>query len=187
MGSQVTALGFSTAYARNPEADEGSSTRPFHINAVSGTARARLQVRHTVDVDAEALLPALREHLRARGLHQVQVLPVQDRDAFLASRTSATDPWVTRVAASMERTAGRRPNIVPNIGASGPSELFRQALGTPILWLPFSYGGCNQHGPDEHGLQSLFRDGLGVMAGLWWDIGADKKLEPEQIPVTRDL
>ena len=141
------------------------------VNAVSGTARARLQLRHTVDVDADAILPSLREHLRARGLHQVQVLPVQDRDAFLASRTPATDPWVRRVAASMERTAGRPPNIVPNIGASGPSELFREALGTPVLWLPFSYGGCNQHGPDEQGLQSLFRDGLGVMTGLWWDIG----------------
>jgi hypothetical protein len=73
----------------------------------------------------------------------------------------------------MQRTAGRRPNIVPNIGASGPSEFFRQALGTPVMWIPLSYGGCSQHGPNEHGLGSLFREGLGLVAGLWWDFGAE--------------
>ena len=143
------------------------------VNAVAGSARARIQVRHTVDVAADGLLSALRTHLDAQGLDQVQVLPVQERDAFPASRTDPGDPWVQRVVRSMARTAGRQPNLVPNIGASGPSELFRQELGTAVIWLPFSYGGCNQHGPDEHGLGSLFREGLGLMAGLWWDIGAE--------------
>jgi hypothetical protein len=71
----------------------------------------------------------------------------------------------------MQRTAGRPPNIIPNIGASGPSEYFKQVLGVPVMWIPQSYGGCGQHGPDEHGLGSLFRDGLGLMAGVFWDIG----------------
>lgn len=142
------------------------------VNAVSGTARARLQVRHTVDVAAEGLVGALRAHLDRGGFGEVEVVPVQERDVFPASRTPSDDPWVRRVVDSMARTAGRAPNVVPNIGASGPSELFRQELGTPIIWIPFSHGGCNQHGPDEHGLASLFRDGLGLMAGVWWDLGA---------------
>ena len=148
------------------------------VNAVSGSARCRLQIRHTVDVPGADLVPALRRHLDERGLHQVQVLPVTDRNAFAPSRTSADDPWVQRVVRSMALTSGRAPNVVPNIGASGPSEVFRQVLGTPILWLPFSHGGCNQHGPDEHGLGSLFRDGLGTMAGLWWDLG-DETIAPD--------
>lgn len=143
------------------------------VNAVSGTARARLQVRHTVDVSADCLLDALRAHLDVNGFGEVQVVAVQERDAFPASRTPLDDPWVRRVVRSMSDTAGRPPNLVPSIGASGPSELFRQELGTSVLWLPFSYGGCNQHGPDEHGLGSLFREGLGLMAGLWWDIGTE--------------
>ena len=143
------------------------------VNAVAGAARARIQVRHTVDVAADGLLPALRAHLDSLGFDTVQVLPVQERDAFPASRTAPDDAWVQRVIRSMAVTSGRNPNVVPNIGASGPSELFRQELGTPVIWLPFSYGGCNQHGPDEHGLGSLFREGLGLMAGLWWDIGAE--------------
>jgi acetylornithine deacetylase/succinyl-diaminopimelate desuccinylase-like protein len=150
------------------------------VNAVSGKASARIQVRHTVDVPADGLLDALRKHLDEQGFQNVQVLSVQERDAFPASRTSFDDPWVKRIVDSITRTSGRSPNMVPNIGASGPSELFRQELGTPVLWLPFSYGGCNQHGPDEHGLGSLFREGLGLMAGIWWDFGEidDKRRPP---------
>ena len=143
------------------------------VNAVAGSARARIQVRHTVDVAADGLLGALRVHLDGKGFGNVQVVPVQERDAFPASRTASDDPWVQRVIRSMTATSGRPPNVVPNIGASGPSELFRQELSTPVIWVPFSYGGCNQHGPDEHGLASLFREGLGLMAGIWWDIGAE--------------
>lgn len=143
------------------------------VNAVAGSARARIQVRHTVDVAASGLVDALRRHLDEQGFPEVQIVPVQERDAFPASRTDPDDPWVERIVRSMTLTSGRSVNVIPNIGASGPSELFRQELGTPIIWLPFSYGGCNQHGPDEHGLGSLFREGLGLMAGLWWDIGEE--------------
>lgn len=143
------------------------------VNAVGGSARARIQVRHTVDVSAEGLVPSLRTHLDAHGFSMVQIRPVTERQQFLASRTDPDDPWVQRTVRSMERTAGRRANIVPNIGASGPSELFRQTLGTPVIWIPLSYGGCSQHGPNEHGLGSLFREGLGLVAGLWWDFGAE--------------
>jgi len=136
------------------------------VNAVGGTARARLQVRHTVDVQTDAIIPALRAHLDRHGLQAVGIEPIVERDRFPASRTEPDDPWVQLVAGSMAATAGRSPNIIPNIGASGPSEYFKKILGTPIMWIPHSYGGCGQHGPDEHGLGSLFRDGLGLMAGI---------------------
>jgi acetylornithine deacetylase/succinyl-diaminopimelate desuccinylase-like protein len=119
------------------------------VNAVGGTARARIQVRHTVDVASENVVPALRAHLDANGFHNVAIEPIVERDLFPASRTDPSEPWVQRVAASMERTAGHAPNIIPNIGASGPSEYFRRTLGTPIMWIPHSYPGCGQHGPDE--------------------------------------
>jgi acetylornithine deacetylase/succinyl-diaminopimelate desuccinylase-like protein len=141
------------------------------VNAVAGNARARVQIRHTVDVKAETIVPALRAHLDAQGLGVVQIVQVTERDAFPASRTDPDDPWVRLVVRSMQQTAGRAPNIIPNIGASGPSEYFKQVLGVPVMWIPQSYGGCGQHGPDEHGLGSLFRDGLGLMAGVFWDIG----------------
>lgn len=147
----------------------GSPDAP--VNAVAGTARARLQVRHTVDIDAARIIPALREHLAAHGFAAVRVEPVMERDAFPASRTDPDEPWVQRVVASLAETAGRAPNVIPNSSGSNPSQIFREELGTPVIWIPHSYAGCHQHGPDEHGLGSLLREGLGLMAGVWWDIG----------------
>jgi len=147
----------------------GSPDAP--VNAVAGTARARLQVRHTVDVPAETIVPALRAHLGAQGFADVQVVPVMERDAFPASRTDPDEPWVKCVVASLAETAGRAPNVIPNSSGSNPSQIFKEELGTPVIWIPNSYAGCHQHGPDEHGLGSLLREGLGLMAGLWWDIG----------------
>jgi acetylornithine deacetylase/succinyl-diaminopimelate desuccinylase-like protein len=140
-------------------------------NAVQGEARARLQVRHCADIRGADIVPALRRHLDAQGFQIVRIEPVMERDMFGASRTDPDDPWVGFVAASMQRSAGRAPNIVPNSSGSNPSDMFQEELGLPVIWIPNSYAGCNQHGPDEHALAPLLREGLGLMAGLWWDIG----------------
>lgn len=147
------------------------------VPAVAGFAKARIQLRHTIDTRAEDVAPALRRHLDAHGFPEVEVHLVSERDMFPPSRTDPEDPWVKLVAASMERTMSQAPNIIPTIGASGPSEFFKQALGVPVMWLPQSYGGCGQHGPDEHGLIGLFDDGLAMMTGVFWDIGASPGTE----------
>ena len=142
------------------------------VPAVSGFAKARIQLRHTIDTDADEVAPALRRHLDEHGFQEVKVELVSERDMFPPSRTDPEDPWVKLVAASIERTMAQVPNIIPTIGASGPSEYFKQILGVPVIWLPQSYGGCGQHGPDEHGLIDLYRDGLAMMSGVFWDIGS---------------
>jgi len=45
-------------------------------------------------------------------------------------------------------------------------------LGLPTIWVPHSYPGCSQHAPNEHVPVALVRQALGLMAGLYWDIGA---------------
>ncbi|HWX47306.1 MAG TPA: M20/M25/M40 family metallo-hydrolase [Roseomonas sp.] len=140
-------------------------------NAVQPEARARLQVRHTADVKGADIIPALRRHLDAHGFEKIAIVPAMEDDVFSASRTDPDHPWVRAVAASVERTYGRAPNILPNSSGSNPSEIFVDELGTPVIWIPNSYAGCNQHGPDEHALAPLLRDGLGIIAGIWWDIG----------------
>ncbi|WP_118135480.1 M20 family metallopeptidase [Oceanicella sp. SM1341] len=140
------------------------------VNGVQPDARATCQIRHTADVDAEGFLPALRAHLDARGFHQVEIT---DRRAnrFPAWRTDPENPWVERVLASVTRTMGTRPTLMPNSSGGLPSEIFARHLGCPVIWIPHSYGGCRQHGPDEHVLVPILREGLSIMAGLFWDIG----------------
>jgi acetylornithine deacetylase/succinyl-diaminopimelate desuccinylase-like protein len=140
------------------------------VNGVQPDARARCQIRFTADVDREALLPALRRHLDAHGLGQVRIEPVAT-NAFPAWRTDPEDPWVAWTVTSVERTLGERPNLVPNSSGGLPSELFARHLGLPVIWIPHSYGGCCQHGPNEHLLEPLAREALAIMAGLFFDLG----------------
>jgi hypothetical protein len=61
--------------------------------------------------------------------------------------------------------------VLPNLGGSLPNDVFADVLGLPTVWIPHSYAGCSQHAPDEHLLGSVAREALGLMAGLWWDLG----------------
>ena len=149
------------------------SGRPENpVNAVAPNARAHCQLRYTVDCDPAAFEPALRAHLDAAGFHQVQVENAAVR--MPASRTDPAHPWVARVArvaASLARTLGRPPQLIPNSGGGLPGDVFVDHLGVPLVWIPHSYNGCKQHGPDEHLLIAPAREGMAMMAGLWWDLG----------------
>jgi hypothetical protein len=46
--------------------------------------------------------------------------------------------------------------------------------------VPHSYSGCSQHAPNEHLLAPIAREGLGIMAGLFWDLGDQNTKRPPQ-------
>ncbi|CAN5743007.1 M20 family metallopeptidase [soil metagenome] len=140
------------------------------VNAVPGTARATCQLRYVVGVDGARILPALREHLDRHGLDDIEVEQMK-RGFFSATRTDPDNPWVRLVAASIERTTGRRPAILPKRGGSLPNEVFATTLGMPTVWVPHSHPSCSQHAPNEHMLASIAEEGLAMMAGVFWDIG----------------
>jgi acetylornithine deacetylase/succinyl-diaminopimelate desuccinylase-like protein len=146
----------------------GTPDRP--VNAIPGTARAHCQLRYVVGTDVDDIIPALRRHLDRQGLHQVTLRPGRG-SFFAASRLDPSDPWVTWTKQSIERTTGRAPTVLPNLGGSLPNDIFADVLDLKTLWVPHSYAGCSQHAPDEHLLASIAREGLGLMAGLFWDLG----------------
>ncbi|MEM7271305.1 MAG: M20 peptidase family dipeptidase, partial [Pseudomonadota bacterium] len=148
--------------------DSGDPQRP--VNAIQPMARAHCQLRFVVGTDADDILPALRRHLDAQGHDRVQIVS-DDGVSFSATRLDPDHPWAQWVAASMERTTGKRPMVVPNLGGSLPNEEFAETLGMPTIWIPHSHTGCSQHAPNEHGLASILREGLALMAGVWWDLG----------------
>ncbi|MEE8271780.1 MAG: M20 family metallopeptidase [Alphaproteobacteria bacterium] len=141
------------------------------VNGVQPEAWARCQLRFSADVDPHGFLPALRRHLDRHGLAQVEVRDA-DQGYFPAWRTDPRDPWVEWAVGSIAATTGERPNLVPNSAGGLPSEIFGRTLGVPVLWVPHSYTGCCQHGPNEHVLAPIMRDGLRIMTGLFWDLGA---------------
>ena len=148
-----------------------STGNPQHpANAIPPQARATCQVRYVAGTDPRQLLPTLRRHLDAHGFSLV-TLGSRREEYFSATRLDPENPWVRWAAGSIEETIGERPTILPNIGGTLPNEVFAEILGMPTLWVPHSYTACSQHAPDEHLLAPIVREGLRVMAGLFWDLG----------------
>ncbi|HYZ21853.1 MAG TPA: M20 family metallopeptidase [Rhodopila sp.] len=146
------------------------SGRPENpVNAVAPSARAHCQIRYTVDSDPATFEPALRRHLDEHGFPEVRIENAGIR--MPASRTDPAHPWVRWAAASIERSLGKPVQVIPNSSGGLPGDVFVDYLGVPLVWIPHSYNGCKQHGPDEHLLVQPAREGLIAYTGLWWDLG----------------
>lgn len=153
---EVLALG-----AGNPE-------RP--VNAIPGRASAHLQLRFVPDCEPDGFVTALRAHLDVNGFGRVAIVPAKSA-TMRATRLDPDNPWVASVAASIARTTGTAPVILPGIGGSLPNDCFADVLGLPTVWIPHSCPGCSQHAPDEHLLAPVAREALAIMTGLWYDLG----------------
>ncbi|RPI43498.1 MAG: M20 peptidase family dipeptidase [Betaproteobacteria bacterium] len=140
------------------------------VNAIPGHAVAHCQIRFVAGTDPEALVPALRRHLDEHGFPMV-ALELSRKSFSAATRLDPDNPWVRWAARSIERSLGVRPAVLPNLGGTLPNECFADVLGLPTLWFPHSYAGCSQHAPDEHVLGSILREGMQIMAGIFWDLG----------------
>jgi acetylornithine deacetylase/succinyl-diaminopimelate desuccinylase-like protein len=147
------------------------------VNAVPPRAWARGQLRFIAGIDVDGILPALRRHLDRRGYPMVQIAQGRD-EIFRATRLDPDHPWVKWVAASIARTTNKPTAVLPNAGGSLPNDIFAEGLGLPTIWVPHSYLGCSQHAPNEHLPLAIAREGLRMMAGVYWDLG-----EPG-VPVT---
>ena len=139
------------------------------VNAISGHASATCQLRFVVGTEPDDILPALRRHLDRHGFTQVEIIP-DAANISKATRQPRDHPWVQRVEQSVIRTTGKAPHVLPNLAGSLPNDCFTDILGLPTVWIPHSYRGCCQHGPDEHMLGTIAREGLQIMTGVFWDI-----------------
>jgi acetylornithine deacetylase/succinyl-diaminopimelate desuccinylase-like protein len=137
-------------------------------NAIPGSARAVLQLRFVVGTEVDQVIDAVKARLEASGFPMVEVRMTQ---SFLASRTDFDSPWINWAAQSIQKTTGKAPAVLPNFGGSLPNDVFSDSLGLPTIWVPHSYPGCSQHAPNEHILLSVTEEALGIMAGLFWDLG----------------
>jgi acetylornithine deacetylase/succinyl-diaminopimelate desuccinylase-like protein len=147
-----------------------SGTPEKPVSAIPSAAFARCQLRFVVGTNKDSVLPAVRARLKAAGLDTVTVTEAPEAQ-FVATRLDPENAWVKFVAASMTRTVGRPPVILPNHGGSLPNDAFSEILTLPTIWVPHSHPACQQHAPDEHLLESIAREGLAIMAGLYWDLG----------------
>lgn len=144
----------------------GNAQRP--INAIPSQAVAHCQLRFVVGTDWKNVQATLRAHLDAHGFSQVEITMGM---VCGATRLDLHNPWVDWTLASLQASAGQPATLLPNLAGSLPNDIFADQLGLPTLWVPHSYPACAQHAPNEHLLAPVAREGLAVMAGLFWDLG----------------
>lgn len=141
---------------------------PEHpVNAIPAHASATMHLRFVVGTDVSRLGDAVHAHLAAQGFGAIEVTV---GETMMATRLDPDNPWVHFTLASIERSTGQAPVLLPNLGGSLPNDVFADILGLPTVWIPHSYPGCQQHAPDEHLLRPVAREGLQLMAGLFWDL-----------------
>lgn len=95
------------------------SARP--VNAIPPRAWARCQLRFVVGVDPGPVLPALRRHLDRHGFGMVKLETTRET-FFSATRIDPDDAWVQWAVASLARTTGKKPAVLPNLGGSLPNQ-----------------------------------------------------------------
>jgi acetylornithine deacetylase/succinyl-diaminopimelate desuccinylase-like protein len=145
----------------------GNPAAPVH--AIPPRAWARLHLRFVAGCNPAEFIPAVRKHLEERGYGMIEV--IQPRESwYAATRMDPDNPWAQWAIASVEKTCGQKPAFLPNLGGTLPNDAFSQILGLPTIWVPHSYGGCSQHAPNEHLLAPIVREGLRIMAGLFYDL-----------------
>ena len=144
----------------------GSPQRP--VNAIPSEAVAHCQLRFVVGTPWQDLPQIVRAHLDAHGFGNVEVSITL---TGAATRLDVDNPWVGWARRSIEQSAGQPVDLLPNLAGSLPNDVFADLLGLPTLWVPHSYPACAQHAPNEHLLAPLAREGLQIMAGLYWDLG----------------
>ncbi len=153
---------------------------PEHpVNAIPPAARAAMHLRFVVGTDVSRLREAVAAHLAAHGYVDVQV---SDPVVMAATRLDPDNAWVRFALASIERSTGQPPVLLPNLGGSLPNDVFADILGLPTVWVPHSYAACCQHAPDEHLLAPVAREALALMAGLYWDLGDEAATLPRKGP-----
>ena len=140
----------------------------FPVNAIPPSAKATMHMRFVVGTDMSKLAEAVRSHLAMQGFGDISV---SEPVLMAATRLDPDNAWVRFVLASIERSTGAAPVLLPNLGGSLPNDVFADILGLPTVWVPHSYPACSQHAPDEHLLLPVVREALGLMAGLFWDLG----------------
>jgi len=153
----------------------GNALNP--VNAIPHEARATLQLRFVVGTDATNLRAHVRAHLQQRGFHDIAV---SEPVVMAATRVDPDNDWVRFALRSIEQTTGQKPALLPNLGGSLPNDVFADILGLPTVWVPHSYPACSQHAPNEHVLAPVMREGLLMMAGVFYDLGEQAAALPRR-------
>jgi len=162
-------------------------------NTISTVAYASFDFRLVPNQAPARVRELVERFIRSKGWHIVSDTPsVADRmkypkivrlqweTGYPAQRASMDEPFSRAVINAASDGAARAPLLVPTLGGSGPSYLFTQVLGVPVVTLPIANYDNNQHAADENlRVQNLW-NAIELYAGLVSRLG--KEWGPPIVP-----
>jgi acetylornithine deacetylase/succinyl-diaminopimelate desuccinylase-like protein len=153
-------------------------------NTISTEAYASFDLRLVPNQTPEKVQKLVEDHIRKQGyfvthdtvttamrLAHARVARVQWGAGYPPSRVPMDGPFGKAVLAALSDGAKETPLVNPTVGGSGPSYLFEQILGVPIISLPIANYDDNQHAADENLRIGNLWDGIELYAGLLAGIG----------------
>jgi acetylornithine deacetylase/succinyl-diaminopimelate desuccinylase-like protein len=158
--------------------------RELGANVISTEAYASFDFRLVPDQKPEHVKELVERHIALQGYHIVRDVPdsatrlrypriarMEWDNGYPAHRTALDDPFGRALIAAASDGAPKAPLVVPTIGGSGPSYLFTDILGTPVISLPIANYDDNQHAANENlRVQNLW-DGIELYAGIFARLG----------------
>ena len=115
---------------------------------IPGEARARLDIRLVPGLDPDDVVGLLRAHLARHGFDAVEVTVLA---SVAPDRCSPTEPVVEAAITAARDAEGRDPVIYPLMPAYSASRVFRDGLGTPVLFAgAVTNASSNLHAANEN-------------------------------------
>ena len=155
-------------------------------NTISTEAFASFDFRLVPNQTPARVRAQVERHLRTKGWYIVSDTPsmgerllhpriarLQWESGYPAQRASMSDPFARALVASVSAGAEPTPLLVPTLGGSGPSYLFTQVMGVPVITLPIANYDNNQHAANENlRVQNLW-NAIEMYAGLLTRLGRE--------------
>ncbi len=115
---------------------------------IPGEASARLDVRLVPGLEPEVVVDLIRAHLARRDMADVSLTVLA---AVAPDRCSPDEPVVAAAIAAARSAEGREPVVYPLMPAYSASRVFRDGLGTPVLFAgAVTNAASNLHAANEN-------------------------------------
>jgi acetylornithine deacetylase/succinyl-diaminopimelate desuccinylase-like protein len=153
-------------------------------NVISTEAFASFDLRMVPNQKPERVKTLVTRHIEAQGYHVVTATPdsatrarypkivkLEWEGGYPAQRTALDNLFGRAFAAAVNDGAAKPAILMPTSGGSGPSYLFTEILGAPVISLPIANYDNNQHAANENlRVQNLW-DGIELYTALFVRLG----------------
>jgi acetylornithine deacetylase/succinyl-diaminopimelate desuccinylase-like protein len=130
-------------------------------------SNVKLSMRLVKNQTSRDILVKFRQHVEKHGFTDLDVSYIE---GYNPCKTPIDHPMSNAICSSVKRAFEKTPIIYPLIGGSLPSSYLADALGVPVITVPYgNHDECN-HAPNENLVIDLFIRGIKCSATVFYEL-----------------